>query len=61
MKPNKEQQKQFFKDFRKKQLDGSENLTQTLEIIRSREEKLKDLENLEEATEKFFKKDDTIK
>jgi len=58
---NKEQQQKFFKDFRERQLKGSENLTQTPSIIRSREEKLKDLENLEEATEKFFKKDDTIK
>lgn len=57
MKLNKEQQKQFFKDFRKKQLDGSENLTQTPEIIKSREEKLKDLENIDEATDKFFSND----
>lgn len=58
---NKEQQKQFFKDFRERQLEGSENLTQTSAIIKSREEKLKDLENIEKATDKFFnnKKDDT--
>lgn len=58
---NKQQQQKFFKDFRNRQLEGSENLTQTSAIIKSREEKLKDLENIEEATDKFFnnKKDDT--
>lgn len=58
---NKEQRQQFFKDFRKRQLEGSKNLNQTPAIIKSREEKLKDLENIEEATDKFFnnKKDDT--
>lgn len=58
---NKEQRQQFFKDFRKRQLDGSENLTQTPEIIQSRKKKQEDLDNLEEATDKFFnnKKDDT--
>lgn len=58
---NKEQRQQFFKDFRNRQLDGSENLTQTPEIVQSREKKQGDLDNLEEATDKFFnnKKDDT--
>ena len=54
-----EQEKQeYLKELREKQLLGSENLTQTPEIIKSREEKQSDLDNLEEATKKFFKKDD---
>ena len=55
---NKEQQERFVKDFKERQLKGMENLTQTPEIIKSREEKQSDLDNLEEATKKFFKKDD---
>ena len=58
---NKQEQQQYLRELRERQLAGSSNLTQTLKIIKSREEKLKDLENIEEATDKFFnnKKDDT--
>jgi len=51
---DKEKQQQFFKNFREIQLKGSENLTQTDAIIESRKKKQSDLNNLEEATIKFF-------
>lgn len=53
-----QEKQQYLKELREKQLLGSENLTQTPEIIKSREEKQSDLDNLEEATKKFFKKND---
>lgn len=58
---NKEQQQKFVIDFRKKQILGSENLTQTPEIEKSRDDKMRDLHNIEEATDKFFNNDTTIK
>lgn len=61
MKQSKEEQETFFKNFRLKQILGSENLTQTSEIEKSRDDKMRDLHNIEEATDKFFnnKKDDS--
>ena len=56
-----QEKQQYLKELREKQLLGSENLTQTPEIIKSREEKQSDLDNLEEATKKFFNNDTTIK
>lgn len=56
-----QEKQQYLKELREKQLLGSENLTQTPEIIKSREEKQFDLNNLEEATKKFFNNDTTIK
>lgn len=49
-----QEKQQYLKELREKQLTGSSNLTQTPEIIKSREEKQSDLNNLEEATKKFF-------
>lgn len=49
-----QEKQQYLKELREKQLTGSSNLTQTPEIIKSREEKQSDLDNLEEATKKFF-------
>lgn len=56
-----QEKQQYLKELREKQLTGSSNLTQTPEIIKSREEKQSDLNNLEEATKKFFNNDTTIK
>ena len=56
-----QEKQQYLKELREKQLTGSSNLTQTPEIIKSREEKQSDLDNLEEATKKFFNNDTTIK
>lgn len=49
-----QEKQQYLKELREKQLTGSSNLTQTPEIIKSREKKQSDLDNLEEATKKFF-------
>jgi len=54
-----QEKQQYLKELREKQLTGSSNLTQTPEIIKSREEKQSDLDNLEEATKKFFNNDTT--
>ena len=56
-----QEKQQYLKELREKQLTGSSNLTQTPEIIKSREKKQSDLDNLEEATKKFFNNDTTIK
>ena len=56
-----QEKQQYLKELREKQLTGSSNLTQTPEIIKSREKKQSDLNNLEEATKKFFNNDTTIK
>ena len=57
---NQEKQ-QYLKELREKQLQGSSNLTQTDAIIADREKKQSDLDNLVEATNKFFNNDTTIK
>lgn len=53
-----QEQQQYLKELRQKQLTGSENLTQTEALIEDRQKKQDDLNNLEEATKKFFKKND---
>lgn len=54
-------EQQYLKELRERQLIGMENLTQTPEIEKSVQEKKDDLNNLKEATIKFFNNDTTIK
>lgn len=54
---NKQEQQKFVKDFKERQIKGMENLTQTKEIEQSIQDKKIELENLEEATNKFFNND----
>ncbi len=61
MQLDREKQQELVRKFRQKQLTGLENLTQTPEIIADREKKQSDLDNLVEATNKFFNNDTTIK
>lgn len=56
-----QQKQQYLKELRQKQLIGSSNLTQTDALIEDRKKKQNDLDNIEEATKKFFNNDTTIK
>ena len=56
-----QQKQQYLKELREKQLTGSSNLTQSDALIEDRKKKQDDLDNIEEATKKFFNNDTTIK